>query len=247
MILSRKHKFIFIKGMKVAGTSVEMALSTLCGPEDIITPISQVDELERLKLGGRCQNYSASREAESKHLESLRATPLDRVDQVPQPVKRYFSHISLAAVSLLYGEDISGFRIICVERSPYAKVLSWANMQVSYAGYSRGGAMRGDLEALKIVVDSGLANGEIRHTRNIERYRGTDGKVAARPMRYASLAEDFGEFVRSLGEDVPALPHAKKGLMSDTLDPQKLLRPDQIARINELFAEEFTAFSYPMF
>ena len=47
MILSEKHKFVFIKGMKVAGTSVEMALSTLCGPHDIVTPISPIDELAR--------------------------------------------------------------------------------------------------------------------------------------------------------------------------------------------------------
>jgi len=125
-------------------------------------------------------------------------------------------------------------------------VISWANMQLSYASYSRGGGMQGDLEALKSVIDGGLASGEIRHTRNIERYRGSDGKVAARPMRYAALAADFGDFVRSLGEAVPTLPHAKKGLMSDTLDPRTVLRADQIARINELFAEEFTTFGYAM-
>ncbi|HWY63166.1 MAG TPA: hypothetical protein VNW15_14785 [Rhizomicrobium sp.] len=244
MILSKKHNFIFIKGMKVAGTSVEMALSILCGPEDIITPISQVDELERLKLGGRCQNYSASREAEGKYLERLRAAPPDQIGQVPEPAKRYFSHISLGAAALLYGGDISGFRIVCVERSPYAKVISWANMQLSYDNYSRGGTMQADPKALKAAVDKGLASGEIRHARNIERYRGADGTVIARPMRYAQLAADFGDFVRSLGEDVPVLPHAKKGLMSDRLDPRKVFRPDQIARINALFADEFTTFGY---
>ncbi len=44
MILSKLHKFLFLKGRKVAGTSVEVFLSGICGPEDVITPITPIDE-----------------------------------------------------------------------------------------------------------------------------------------------------------------------------------------------------------
>jgi hypothetical protein len=44
MIISHEHKFIFLKTRKTAGTSIELALSQLCGPDDIITPISPNDE-----------------------------------------------------------------------------------------------------------------------------------------------------------------------------------------------------------
>ena len=44
MIISHEHKFIFLKTRKTAGTSIELALSQLCGPNDIITPISPNDE-----------------------------------------------------------------------------------------------------------------------------------------------------------------------------------------------------------
>lgn len=37
MIISHKHKFIFIKVPKTASTSVELYLSLFCGPQDIIT------------------------------------------------------------------------------------------------------------------------------------------------------------------------------------------------------------------
>ena len=40
MIISHKHKFIFIKPIKVGGTSIEIALAKHCGVDDIITPIS---------------------------------------------------------------------------------------------------------------------------------------------------------------------------------------------------------------
>lgn len=58
MILSHKHRFVFIKTHKTAGTSLEIALSRYCGPRDIITPIREKDEAVRRSLG--CpgpQNY----------------------------------------------------------------------------------------------------------------------------------------------------------------------------------------------
>ena len=47
MIISHEHKFIFLKTRKTAGTSVEIVLSQLCGPGDIITPITPNDEPAR--------------------------------------------------------------------------------------------------------------------------------------------------------------------------------------------------------
>lgn len=38
-IVSHAHKFIFLKTAKTAGTSIEVTLSPLCGPEDVVTPI----------------------------------------------------------------------------------------------------------------------------------------------------------------------------------------------------------------
>ncbi len=152
----------------------------------------------------------------------------------------------LTEVMQKYAKPLTGFRVVCVERSPYAKVISWANMRLTYGSYRVGGEMRADPEALKAYVDRAFETGAIRDCRNIDRYRTPDGRLAARPMRYANLQADFAAFVRSLGiAAVPPLPHAKKGLMSDSLNPRNILRADQIARINALFAEEFDAFGYP--
>src|SRR5262245_11425347 len=50
MIVSHKHKFIFIKTKKTAGTAIEAALSELCGPEDVITPYREESEQDRKGL-----------------------------------------------------------------------------------------------------------------------------------------------------------------------------------------------------
>ena len=59
MIVSHAKKLIFVKTRKTSGTSMEVSLSQVCGPDDIITPISFEDELVRLDMGGTLpQNYA---------------------------------------------------------------------------------------------------------------------------------------------------------------------------------------------
>ena len=52
MIVSRAHRFVFIKTRKTAGTSIEIALSRHCGPDDLVTRISADDEKLRAAAGG---------------------------------------------------------------------------------------------------------------------------------------------------------------------------------------------------
>ena len=60
MIASHRHRFIFLKTRKTAGTSVEIALSKVCGPDDIITEISPEDEALRRAAGGVApQNFES--------------------------------------------------------------------------------------------------------------------------------------------------------------------------------------------
>ena len=43
MIISHKHKFIYVKLAKVAGTSTEYFLESFCGPNDVVTPCWPVE------------------------------------------------------------------------------------------------------------------------------------------------------------------------------------------------------------
>ncbi len=53
MIICHELELIFLKTKKVGGTSFEIAFSSQCGPDCVITPISPVDEATRQALGYR--------------------------------------------------------------------------------------------------------------------------------------------------------------------------------------------------
>lgn len=100
MIISHKHRFIFLKTNKTAGTSLEIALSEFCGTDDIITPISSADESIRRGLGYRGpQNYL---------IPFWAYNPLDwAVFLLKRREKqRYYNHIAAKKVRKYVGEKV---------------------------------------------------------------------------------------------------------------------------------------------
>ena len=114
MIISHKHKYIFIKVSKAAGTSAEIALSKYCGPDDIITPVSAIDEEKRVEFGGvGPQNF------ELKKIGRVRALLHGRRGS------RFRNHVSASDVRSHVGEGIwKTYFKFCVERNPWDRVVS---------------------------------------------------------------------------------------------------------------------------
>jgi hypothetical protein len=245
LILSEKFRFVFIKGKRVGGTSVEMALSTICGACDVITPITPIDELRRMQLGGRAQNYAAAREREDAYIQQIQTTPRHALAAVSVPKERYYNHMSLREVITAYGPSASSFHIICVERSPFAKILSWANWLASAEAYLSGGQLQTDLKALRSSVHRIFDSGEFAEVKNIDLYRGVNGRVRARALLHENLEADLRTFLSARGlSKLPHLPQAKAGLMSDRLNPREFFSKGQLRRIKEVFSDEFDTFGY---
>jgi len=81
-------------------------------------------------------------------------------------------------------------------------------------------------------------------TANCPRER-VKSKTSANVMRFENLGSDFRQFVSSLGvAPSPRLPHVRKGILANNLDPRDFLDRPQINLINEIFREEFEAFQY---
>jgi hypothetical protein len=101
VIVSHEHGFVFMKTRKTAGTSVEIALSRVCGPDDVITPL--LEEPLRASSGGRGpQNYEAP--------------PLER---------RAFNHMPVSMVRRMLGRKrFESYFSFAVERNPWDAVVS---------------------------------------------------------------------------------------------------------------------------
>jgi hypothetical protein len=125
MIISHKHKFIFIKTCKTAGTSLEIALSRYCGPDDIITPISAVDEQVRQSLGYPGPQHYLKPKKEyglADYWTSIRKR---------KPVSKFYNHISATDIKRQIPADVwdSYFRFSIV-RNPFDRAVSrffWRN------------------------------------------------------------------------------------------------------------------------
>jgi hypothetical protein len=70
MIISHKHKFIFIKTYKTAGTSLEAYLSEFCGESDVLTPIYPPVEGHRARNESGFYNHMPATEVR-KNLDPL--------------------------------------------------------------------------------------------------------------------------------------------------------------------------------
>jgi hypothetical protein len=104
VIVSHEHGFVFMKTRKTAGTSVEIALSRVCGDGDVITPVTAEDEALRLARGGRGpQNFESP----------------------PNLERRAFNHMPVSMVRTMLGRKrFESYFSFAVERNPWDAVVS---------------------------------------------------------------------------------------------------------------------------
>jgi len=229
MILLKAHNFIFLKTTKTAGTSFEIALSKYAGPEDIVTPISEEDELTRSRLGYRGpQNY----------LEPPGV--LERIG-LRRPRRRFTNHIPAALVRDRLGpEAFDRFYKVAVVRNPYDVTVSryyWSHRK--QGGTSPEHFRRWLLSRPEIL----RKNFNITHI---------DGTCAADfMMRYERLKDDIGVFAAKVGlpdtlfaefDALKAKGHyrpktAKTSELFDGFDAGK-------AVVAEIFAHDIADFGY---
>jgi hypothetical protein len=241
MIVSYEHNYIFIKTGKVAGTSVEMALSRFCGPRDIITPIYPHDEIERTPPARHAQNYSTDPVLEQR-LATLAddgdVTALWNLFEVLETKSVYFNHMKAAAIRERVGDSFwRGAFKFTIDRHPYERVVSSALWSV----YTRKRSAVSDPDSVNRAIEE-----TIGRMRSSVRFYSIDGIVVAdRILRYENLMADLASIADRVGGDISLiLPRAKGGVRQPHQTAENLLSDEQKRRIVERHAATFELLGY---
>ena len=235
MILSHKHRFIFIKTVKTAGTSLEMALSRFCGPDDIITPISPSDEATRRAHGHRGpQNF---RYPVWQWPTVERRTLLYALYKKRLPFA-FYNHMPAQAVRGMIGRDVwDSFYKFTVTRDPIDRILSlyywereWSGFSGDFATFLRRRASQIDSH-WRIVSENDrfMLDGFIRY----EHLRSDLDRLGERLNLPESLAEVFEGM------------SAKAGIRPQDATADSLVGRDERAFVAYLCRPEIEAFGYP--
>jgi len=202
MIVSHRHRFIFLKTMKTASSSMEIALSEMLGPDDIITPARpDLDEKRTSGVGG--QNYRLVDHPDVPKRKLWRRL-LQRPERYYHPTVGYFEHMPGWRVRKYLGEEIwNSYYKFAFERNPWDRQVSFYNYKTR------------DKKTPE-TFDQFLAKGERAKVDNWGIYT-LDGEVAVDFVgRYENVAEDFNTAMVAigLGDDIvlPRANMAKKSL-----------------------------------
>ncbi|MDT8408420.1 MAG: sulfotransferase family 2 domain-containing protein [Wenzhouxiangellaceae bacterium] len=226
MILSHRHRFIFLKTNKTAGTSVEIALSAICGEDDIITPISPADEALRARLGYRgAQNYQHSRRGGL--LSALGA-------RKPWGKPAFYNHMPAQELRQKVAPDVwQSYFKFCIERNPWDRVVSMYYWRGSKSPQPELAQFLRSAEVPKLK-----RKGWGVYT--------IDGKVVADHVcRFEQLDIELDAISRrQILPTLPELPKAKSALRPEKQHYRQLLGPGERALVAERFADEIALLGY---
>ncbi|AHM03026.1 hypothetical protein roselon_00586 [Roseibacterium elongatum DSM 19469] len=237
MIYLTAPKILFLKPRKVAGTSLEIALSRFAGPDDIITPITSTDEKARRARGFRgAQNYACKIGEIASDPKGLRRV----VTKLEWP-RKYRNHIGASDIrDRLGAAAFDGAFKLSIVRNPFDTIVSkyyWSNRH----------------ETVGLGFDDWILSE--RATKCLEQneaqYFIGDHIVVDFFLRYEAFAEDIAELERQrpalagLGETF-ASTRAKGGHRPKKATPAEMFapHPQRVAEIRARFAWMFERFGY---
>lgn len=183
MIISHKHKFIFVKTKKTAGTSIEIALSNLCGKNDILTPIADEDEFQRIKEKIYPRNYKIS-------FQDVKIADLKELIKKGLKYKRrhkYSNHSTAQQIQKHIDAKIwDSYFKFCFERNPFDKAISAYNYHMKFSNQ-------------ELTFENFLKSNDFY--KNFHRYS-IDGQIAVDFVgKYETLQDDFDHILRQIGID----------------------------------------------
>jgi hypothetical protein len=227
MIVSHRHRFIFIKTRKVAGTSVELFLSPFCGEDDILTTLGPD---EKLRQGFGARNFWISGHGRRNRLLRWFGKAIGRPSL---GYRGFYPHIPAKEIRRLVGEKVwSDYFKFSIERNPWERQVSLYNWH--YRDRAR-------KPSFDLFIRSPFHR---KVSRNFDIYA-IDGEIAADYVcRYETLDEDLASVLREIGIDTKIdLPRAKSS-HGDERPWREYYTPRTRDIVARWYAREIDAFGY---
>jgi hypothetical protein len=233
MIASFLHNFIFIKTRKTAGTAVETVLASVCGPDDIITPLGIKDEVARCNPDPICRNFATDPALEAAIRKAVRDGKRRSMRGAKTAIRKadFYNHISAAEIrAKLPPAFWTGAHKFTVERHPYEKAVSQA-----YFNYAKD-------EAFEPYLDRFIRKG--RYT-SFELYS-IDGEVVVSEfLRQETLEDDLRRMAARLNLPLAdEIPRNKSGSRADRRPAREILTDAQKEIVYGFCRKEFELLGY---
>jgi hypothetical protein len=230
-VVSHHYKFIFIKTAKTAGTSIQMALEKVCGPEDICAPITKKKRPREGEESYRARNHEGRFIPKFIRGEGQGLRILPEIKELWRR-KKFRSHMLATDVRWRLGNKLwDDYYKFTIERNPWDKVVSdyfWAQRHPEN----------------QIPIDQWIKEG--RWSGSHFHFYTIGGQVAMnRIIRYEHLEEDLGLVFKEVGVSAPVdLPKAKTGFRSQKLHYRDVHSDYTRQRVAEEFHREIAYFGY---
>jgi hypothetical protein len=224
MIISHRYQFIFIKTHKTAGSSMEIALGALCGPEDVVTPMAPNVGQNFHDPSWLARSYASSR---------ILRKCLNR--HSPLLGKWYYEHMPATRVRALVGEEIwRTYHKFCFERNPWEKV-------VSYYNWKRFGQKRKLPEFRQYVLEKSH-----RLPTDADLYLdGDDQCLMDEVLDFSDFRASFEALCRRLAIPYSGnMPREKTNITQQPVDYRTYYDEESCAKVAACYAREIRLFGY---
>ncbi|MEB3357426.1 MAG: hypothetical protein VKK04_11930 [Synechococcales bacterium] len=230
MIISHKHRFIFIKTKKTAGTSLEVFLSQHCGDRDVVTPISPpVPPHQPQNHEGY---FNPLPEIFFRYQDGRNLKP---VFEKLQKRERFYNHLPGYLIRTRVSRSVwQNYFKFCVERNPWDKTISFYYM------------LQRSRRDPEFTFDDYLALGNF--CLNYPYYMDAEGKkvIVDRVLHYENLNQELAEVFDQLGIpfDGSLGVWAKSNNRKDRRPYQEFYTAEQRDRVTEAFQKEIELHGY---